>query len=408
VRRRLVATIVGVVLAVLLVLVPPVVLLLHRAAENELQARLSSQASTISASIADRFIQGQRPTVEEVAQLVPAGDELVITASDGTEIFRYGPAVANPVVGTATGPVGISITLATDGSSLGERIRGPLLALGAFAAGSIVLAAVLAIVISGRLTRPLRDLATVADRLGAGDFSAPVPPRSGIAEVDGIGTALGTSARRLDELVTAERSFTGDATHQLRTGLTGVSLELELLAEHPDGVVRTGAGRAHDQVERLTETLDDLLSVARSGAGRQRVAVDLADLIGHHVDDWMPRVRRAGRTLTLRTAPGVGKATVLATPGCVGQIVDILTDNALTHGRGAITITVLDDGVSVGDEGTLERERAAELFRSAASPAAPHGRGLVLARRLARADGGTLELHSLSPVVMVVTYPVMT
>jgi signal transduction histidine kinase len=104
----------------------------------------------------------------------------------------------------------------------------------------------------------------------------------------------------------------------------------------------------------------------------------------------------------------VGKATVLATPGCVGQIVDILTDNALTHGRGAITITVLDDGVSVGDEGTLERERAAELFRSAASPAAPHGRGLVLARRLARADGGTLELHSLSPVVMVVTYPVMT
>ena len=57
-------------------------------------------------------------------------------------------------------------------------------------------------------------------------------------------TTLSTSASRLDKTLSSERSFTGDATHQMRTGLTGIALQLQLLASHDDEAVRTDANHA--------------------------------------------------------------------------------------------------------------------------------------------------------------------
>lgn len=399
-RRRLVLATVAVVVAVLAALVPPVVILLDRAATRELQVRLDSQASAISAAIADDVIEGVQPPVDQIARMVPSGDHLVISES-GRTVFEFGTALTSAVTGSAPGPAGSLVSLSASDDALRRRVRDPLLALAAFAVGSIGLGALLAAKIGTRLTRPLRELAVAADRLGAGDFSAPLPPASGMAEIDGISTALTTSAQRLDDLLTAERSFTSDATHQLRTGLAGVSLQLELLAERPEPDVRRDAELAIDQVDRLTRTLDDLLVLVRGGAGRQRAEVDLAELVGHHVSDWQARVRRAGRTLVVRERP----VSVRATPGFVGQIVDVLLDNALQHGRGAITVELTAHGVRVGDTGVIGDEAAGAMFRERAEPASTHGRGLVLARRLAEADAGKLELHSHDPVVLELTYP---
>ncbi|HOU24313.1 MAG TPA: hypothetical protein PLN42_08700, partial [Anaerolineae bacterium] len=68
-RRRLALAIVGVVLIVLAALVPPVVVLLNRAATRELQVRLESQASAISAVIADDVIAGVLPAVDQIARM---------------------------------------------------------------------------------------------------------------------------------------------------------------------------------------------------------------------------------------------------------------------------------------------------------------------------------------------------
>ena len=252
-----------------------------------------------------------------------------------------------------------------------------------------------------RLSRPLEHLATAADRLGAGDFSTAVPPPSGIREIDGIGAALGSSAQRVDQMLTAERSFTGDATHQLRTGLTGIGLQLELLSSHADPQVRMDALQARSQVERLSDTLDELLALSRGGAGEQRVDLDLAVLIGHHVDDWRPRLQHAGRAVDLHRRTTL----VRATPGFVGQIVDILLDNAVRHGRGIIEVEVSERRVTVRDAGSVDQERVAEAFRFEAPPTEPHGRGLALAQRLARADGGSLELSDATPTTFELRYP---
>lgn len=399
-RRRLMWGTVAVITAVLVALVPPVVILLRRAAERELEVRLSSQASSVSVTLADDLISGTTPGIGSVAPMIPAGDELIITDATGEQVLHYGDHVTNGITGSAAGPGGTTVLVRTDRAALDRRVRAPLVALGAFAIGSIGLGAVLAWLVGRRLTRPLDHLAVAAARLGEGDFSAPMPTHSGLPEIDGIGAALGASARRIDDMLTAERSFTGDATHQLRTGLAGIGLQLELLARVPDADVRATAEHAHAQVERLTTQLDELLELARGGAGRQRSRFDLRTLVGNHCRDWRVRFEAEGRPLELR-----GEAsTVRATPGFAGQIIDILIDNALRHGRGAVTVEVLPDGVRVSDRGAVDPVRHETLFVEAVAPAAPHGRGLALARRLARADGGSLELVTADPTTFELRY----
>ena len=69
-------------------------------------------------------------------------------------------------------------------------------------------------------------------------------------------------------------------------------------------------------------------------------------------------------------------------------------------------IEVVERTLRVTDNGTITERAAEGLFRGSDDPVAPHGRGLALARRLAQADGGRLELVSRSPTTFVLTMPV--
>ena len=113
-------------------------------------------------------------------------------------------------------------------------------------------------------------------------------------------------------------------------------------------------------------------------------------MVDHHVSDWQQRFAGKRRQIVVTT----GRVQpVMGTPGLVGQVLDILLDNALRHGRGTVAILVQDDSVTIEDEGTgLSEERAASVFVRPEDHQAAHGRGLPLARRLAEADGGRLEL----------------
>lgn len=407
-RRRLVLATVGVIVVVLAALVPPVVVLLRRAAERELEVRLSSQAAAISTLIADELLAGKLPTVDELASFVPPGDSLLITGDDGQEL-HYGDRPSSAITGTAAGPGGTTVRVMADSAALDRRVRGPLLALGAFAIASVGLGALLAAWIGRRLSRPLEQLARSAERLGGGDFSAAVPPASGVAEIDGIGAALRSSADRIDGMLTAERSFAGDASHQLRTGLAGIGLQLELIAGSSDPEARTEAERGLAQVDRLSRTIDELLALSHGGAGGQRREVDLVRLTADHVADWQRRAARTGRQIELVAPPAGGvPVTVprpLANPGFVGQVVDVLVDNALRHGTGRITVTVDARSVTVADRGSVDPDAVAAAFEHRLTDEHGHGRGLALARRLAREDGGRLDLVVVAPTAFVFTYP---
>ena len=399
-RRRLVRNTILVSVMVLAVLATPVVLLLRQATQDEALGRLRAQAEAIATSLPADAATGAPIDPRTLQVFIGDSDRVDITRA-GVVLASWGPTVEDPVHGRAIASGGIIVDVSTSGTEQTERLTRQFLLLGVLAAGGVLLAAVLAAIFGARLTRPLEQLAASAGRLGAGDFSAALPPPSGIREIDDIRSTLSASATRLDQTLSSERSFTGDATHQLRTGLTGIALQLQLLALHEDPNVQAEATHALTQTDRLTATLDQLLNLARGGRGSQRMIVHLHDIALEHRGDWTQRYQLRKRNLV---CTGVG-TSVVATPGFVGQIIDILIDNALNHGRGEVRIDVSGRQLQVTDEGIMDEKTADGLFRGADDPAAPHGRGLALSRRLAQADGGRLELVSRAPTTFTLTFP---
>src|ERR1700689_3316913 len=113
-------------------------------------------------------------------------------------------------------------------------------------------AAWLTAILAGRLARPVEELAEAAGRLGAGD-PRPLGRRYGVTDLDQLADGLDSSARRLSSLLAADGELAVDASHQLRTPLTALSMRLEEMiaaADDPD-VVREEGNAALTQAERL-------------------------------------------------------------------------------------------------------------------------------------------------------------
>ncbi len=306
-------------------------------------------------------------------------------------------AVALAVTVVLLAPVFVVINAATDVSNQ----NGLYVRIAFIAVFALVAAAMLATVQARQLARPLERLARSAGRVGDGDFTAP-PMASGIGEIDAIARSLRLSANRVNRVLEAERSFTADATHQLRTGLTGIAIRLELLERHSDAEVATEAASVLEQTHELNTTLDELLVVARTGSTGERAHVDLVDLVNDHIDDWRPRFEQKRRQIVVTTSH---TEKVHATPGLIGQIVNVLVDNSLKHGRGTLAVLVSGSSITVEDDGRgIPDTAVAGLFERPADHRAAHGRGLALARRLAQSDGGTLELTGQQPAQFTLKY----
>lgn len=294
-------------------------------------------------------------------------------------------AVVVVVLAVIVAPIVVVVSDAADPDDR-TRLYGRLAIIAAFA---LVAAGALAAVQARQLAQPLERLARSAGRVGDGDFSTS-PVSSGIREIDDIARSLRLSANRVDRMLESERSFTADATHQLRTGLTGIAMRLELLERHPDPGVAAEARATLDQTHELNLTLDALLAVARRGSTGERTELDLVRLVDEHVADWQERFDRQRRQLLVATAPS---EPVMATRGLVGQVVNVLLENSLRHGSGTASVLVSGTSIIVEDEGPgIPDAQAPTLFDRPTDHQAAHGRGLALARRLAQADGGQLEL----------------
>jgi signal transduction histidine kinase len=413
VRRRLVLAIAGVAAAAVVLFALPLALVLQRLYRDE--SLLVLQRDAVAAT---RRIDVSTPQHGDPIELPRVGDAVAVYDRSGRRIRGQGPPVADAVVREAlrTGRLadtrrGEHLTVAVPLLS-GERTVGALrttaiavearrqterawLLLAALGAGLVLLAIAAALLLARRLAGPLERLAAGAGRLGQGDFSVRAPP-SAIAEVDAVGRALDATAGRLDELVRRERAFTADASHQLRTPLAALRLELEML------VLRTGeteeATGALAQVDRLQATIAALLSVARD-APRHTEPVDLVALAEEAESRWRGTLAAANRPLFVRA---VGSdLTVRASPQVLTEILDVLLGNAVTHGAGEVTVTVRETpgsvAVEVADAGAGFAMDPEEAFARRAGAGDGHGIGLALARSLALAEGGRLDVTHAGP-----------
>jgi signal transduction histidine kinase len=384
-------------------------------------------ADAVAIAAAADLLRGQAP-----ADLPGSSDDITVGlyATDGRRLAGMGPDQADAVVRRATGGrvasandasgqlvVAVPVTdgdvvtgiarAASDYSSVRTRIAyawALMLALGALAVGVTWL---LARRQARRLALPLESLAATAHRLGNGDFSVRTDA-SGIPEIDEAGRALDTTAHRLGALVERERSFSADASHQLRTPLTGLRLGLETALEQPAADHRAAMLAAIESVDRLERTIEDLLSLAR-GTSPSGGLLPIFDVVAEVVTAWRPVLDGQGRSLdvTVEDELPVGRASAAA----VRQVIGVLLDNAVTHGAGRVTLSVRDAGgalaIDVADEGAGPPDPG-RLFHRRADGASGHGIGLSLARSLAEADGGRLLLSQPRPPVFTLLVPAAT
>ena len=251
-----------------------------------------------------------------------------------------------------------------------------------------------------RLSEPMSELADRAERLGAGE-SRFQPLVTGIAEIDRVSQVLSRSAQQLTRSLASERDFASDASHQLRTPLTALLMRLEEISVTDDpSVVQEEANIAIAQVERLTRVVDDLLARSRRGHDAPRPSVSLDSVIAALQREWQPAFEQARRSVRVHGERGL---SVQATPVALSQVLSTLLENSLAHGRGTVDVHARRSGpsvvVEVSDQGHgVPAAIAPHIFERSVTTTGT-GLGLALARDLAEANGGRLELIQTQPAI---------
>lgn len=380
--------------------------------QRELERTADVTALAVSGDLARARQAATLPAHEPGLEVSVYDSAGVRTAGPGPH--RAGSFVRQTVRGAAaSGEVGGRIAAAAAVSD-GDRVVGAVLVTAghgqvyariartwagmlALAIAAIAIAWVIAHRLSGRIAGPVERLALVAERLGDGDFSVRTA-RAGIAEVDTVNTSLDRTAERLGSLVERERAFAADASHQLRTPLTGLQLGIESALTDPDADLRAALGAVLGTARQLESTVTDLLALARDRP-RGTQALDITALTSELRTRWNGLLGNADRPLRIEVDRDVPQTRV--SRAAVTQILDVLLDNALRHGRGSVSVTVRDAGaamaIDVADEGPAITGDSRELFRRRSADAEGTGIGLALARRLAESEGGRLVLSSPHP-----------
>jgi len=301
-----------------------------------------------------------------------------------------------------------AVRLTYPAAELDKRVNDRVKGIGIVALLTLVAAAVVAFLLAGTITRPLRRLQATTAELASGDLTARADMTAGAPELRSLARDLNTMADRLDSLIEAQRSFASDASHQLRTPLTALQLRLDQAAEalpgHPEAAAEP-LESARTETERLQLLIEGLLHLARAeGAKPQLVAMDLEAVAGDRIAMWEPLAEERG--ISIRTLAAEG-AAILAFPGAPEQILDNYLDNAISFSPAGSTVTVaidvdrkapansttlrvIDHGPGLAPD---KRARAFDRFWRDRDGNAGTGLGLAIVSQLADACDASVELR---------------
>jgi signal transduction histidine kinase len=251
-----------------------------------------------------------------------------------------------------------------------------------------------------RTLRPVDQIRRMLDEITATDLERRVPVPSRRDEVGLLTESVNATLDRLEEAVARQRAFVSDVSHELRSPLTALRMELELALAAPEDTDVPETLRAIlVNAERLSAVVDDLLALARLDADRgfSREPVDLTEITDQEV------LRRPRRTQV--TVLSEGPVTVDGGRSELARLVTNLLDNADRHAASEVTVIlraeapdtavveVIDDGPGIDPE---DRERVFERFTRLAEgrhrDAGGTGLGLAISRDIAEAHRGSLIL----------------
>ncbi|MBL1082190.1 two-component sensor histidine kinase [Streptomyces actinomycinicus] len=400
-RRRLIQSTLAVVLVVIAVFGVSLVIVESRTISNSAQERVDSEAVRLASIVDSRIIAAENVNADVLRNPV-SKDQYAVIRMPGRAPIEIGSKPEGDVIhATQRGEEGETVTVQEPRSAVTREVGRTLLIIGLVALLAVVAAVLLAVRQANRLASPLTDLAETAERLGSGD-PRPRHKRYGVPELDRVADVLDSSAERIGRMLTAERRLAADASHQLRTPLTALSMRLEeiTLTDDPD-TVKEEATIALTQVERLTDVVQRLLTNSRDPRTGSAVTFDLDEVIQQQLAEWRPAYRNVGRAIV---SSGKRHLTAVGTPGAVAQVLAALIENSLMHGGGTVALRTRVTGnqavIEVTDEGAgVPADLGARIFERTISGRNSTGIGLAVARDLAEADGGRLELLQAQPPV---------
>ncbi|MBV7364143.1 HAMP domain-containing histidine kinase [Actinomycetaceae bacterium TAE3-ERU4] len=260
------------------------------------------------------------------------------------------------------------------------------------------------------ISAPLVFLAAQAQQIGAGQLRGKMA-KSGIEEIDLVQEELARSAERMAERIAAERQFSRDVSHQIRTPLTALSLRLEEIEYlNEDSEIDQQVKACIGQTERLAEVIDVLLKQVSKRGGGTAQSLSVLEVFSPLQEEWEDAFKRANRQLIFQDD---STTNVLATPAALSQILATLLENSLNYGGGttrvlAQNVSDAEAGflISVSDEGSgIPDEIAEKIFEKGFSGRGSTGLGLGIARALVTSDGGSLTLTQRRPPTFLVTLP---
>ncbi len=272
------------------------------------------------------------------------------------------------------------------------------------AAVSLVFAAAVAFGLSGLLIRPVNALRRNVDEVAEGRLDTKVAV-GGPGEIRQLSSAFARMATRVNNMLERQRSFAGDAAHQLRSPVTSIRLRLEQALNDVENDPNSARGHleaALADADRMTNLTESLLRLARTeGSELSRELVDLSIELEEAVEQWAPLAQEGGIDLTLGD---VSAGIVTTSHIALREIIGNFLDNAITYAprdssitvssvsvAGGVEVIISDNGPGMSDE---DRSRAFDRFWRGSSDARGTGLGLAIVAQLAENAGLRVELRA--------------
>ena len=345
-------------------------------------------AGRVVLASADGAVIATSKDLRDATVTVGPDDRVVISRSGERMVVQLPP----QPVGNARAYVLPRAELAPDAERLDRRL---ILTF----ASAVLVAVILALLVSSRITQPMEQLTAAADAMARGDTPAHVRA-TGHDEVAHLARSFNAMADALGQQQALRRRMVSDVAHELRTPLTNLRCELEAIQ---DGLAKPDAGRLaslHEEVLHLEAIVSDLHDLAIADAGGlhlRKERIELGAAVARVVETF-----GASRQVDL----SLELAYVVADPVRIGQIVRNLLANAFRHARSAVrvrvvggpheaTVSVADDGPGIPDE-HLARvfERFYRVDDGRARTAGGAGLGLAIVKQIVELHGGTVRAEN--------------
>lgn len=282
-----------------------------------------------------------------------------------------------------------------------------------------LLGGVLAYFVSGRALKPLRSFAAQVENVQPNNLADAQISEDVLPEFKQFSKSFNSMIKRLDEGFSAQRQFTGNAAHELRTPLALTQAQIELFAaEHPDVEPETAEflKLLQEQTERMSQMTKTLLEMSELRSVPCNDRIELAPMIEEIITDLEPIAEKKGIALNYD-----GNGTIIGSDTLIYRLIFNLTENAIRYNRAnaQVHISVCDDGdkisIRVRDNGHGIPEQYREsifqpFFRIDKSRSRAHGGvglGLSLVWEIVLLHKGAIKIEESSDkgTVMLVTLP---